>query len=174
MAGKKIPLNRIIAIILWGWLAVIGFDFFLHGGLLASLYMKPSSFLLPPKQAFQLIPIGYLSFLIFQIFIVWLMVRMGVSGWKDGFLFGLKVGAFTWGAFCLGLLSISTASLELMAGWFIGQTVEAGIGGMVAGSGIASKSMKRIIIYVLLFFIAAIFITVFLQSAGFAPAVIAD
>lgn len=174
MAGKKIPLKRIIAIIFWGWLAVIGFDFFLHGGLLASLYMKSSSFLLSPKQAFQLIPLGYLSFLIFQIFIVWLMVKMGVSGWKDGFLFGLKVGAFTWGALCLGLLSISTASLELMAGWFIGQTVEAGIGGMVAGSGIVNESMKRIIGYVLLFFISAIIITIILQSTGYAPAVIAN
>ena len=40
---------------------------------------------------------------------------------------GLQVGAFAWGALVLGLLSISTASIGLLAGWFIGQTIEAGI-----------------------------------------------
>ncbi|MEJ2412947.1 MAG: hypothetical protein P8Y34_08130, partial [Anaerolineales bacterium] len=70
--------RRLIGGVLLSWLAVLGFDFFLHGGLLASLYTKPSPFLLPPEQAFRLIPLGYLAFLIFEIFLVWLMVRLDI------------------------------------------------------------------------------------------------
>ncbi|NOR83585.1 MAG: hypothetical protein GQ526_08845 [Ardenticatenales bacterium] len=71
----------------------------------------------------------------------------------------------------LGLLSISTASLELMAGWFIGQTVEAGIGGLVVGWGLASKRPWRLVLYVVLFVIASVVVTIILQSVGLAPAV---
>ena len=71
----------------------------------------------------------------------------------------------------IGLLSISTASLELMAGWFIGQTVEAGIGGMVIGGGLVSKRPWRLVAYVVLFVIAAVVVTIILQSVGLAPAV---
>ena len=91
------------------WFAVLGFDFLLHGGLLARLYTEPSPFLLPPEDAFRLIPLGYVSFLIFEVFLIWLLIRLEIRGSKSGFLLGLKVGASVWGALALGLLSISTA-----------------------------------------------------------------
>jgi hypothetical protein len=114
---------RLVGVTLLAWFAVLGFDFFLHGGLLARLYAEPSPFLLPAEDAFRLIPLGYLSFLVFIILLVWLMVRQNIGGGSRGLVFGLQVGALVWGSLVLGLLSISTASLALMAGWFIGQTV---------------------------------------------------
>jgi hypothetical protein len=162
--------RRLIGVVLLAWFAVLGFDFFLHGGLLASLYTEPSPFLLPPEEAFRLIPLGYLAFLIFEIFLVWLMVRLDVKGWRSGMVLGLQVGAFAWGALVLGLLSISTASIGLLAGWFIGQTIEAGIGGMVAGAGLITERPWRLMIYVVIFVIVAIIVTVVLQSVGLAPA----
>ena len=163
--------RRLVGVTLLAWFVVLGFDFLLHGGLLARLYAEPSPFLLTAEDSFRLIPLGYLSFLAFIILLVWLMVRQKIGGASRGLLFGLQVGALAWGSLVLGLLSISTASLELMAGWFIGQTVEAGIGGLVVGLGLASKRPWRLVLYVVLFVIASLVVTIILQSVGLAPAV---
>jgi hypothetical protein len=56
--------KRLSAIALLSWLSLVGFDFFLHAGLLARLYIKPSPFLLPPMEAFIRIPFGYMSILL--------------------------------------------------------------------------------------------------------------
>jgi hypothetical protein len=166
--------RRLIGTTFLAWFAVIGFDFLLHGGLLARLYTEPSPFLLPPEDAFRLIPLGYASFLVFEIFLVWLLIRLEIRNSNSGFLLGLKVGAAVWGAMVLGLLSISTASISLMAGWWIGQTIEAGIGGMVAAAGLETTRPWRMLIYVILFVIAMIIVTVILQSIGLAPAMRVD
>ncbi len=170
MKPVKRSTRRLIGVTLLAWFAVIGFDFLLHGGILARLYVKSSPFLLPPEDAFRLIPLGYLSFLVFIFLLVWLMVRQEIDGWSSGLVFGLQVGALTWGSLVLGLLSISTASPELIIGWFIGQTVEAGIGGMVIGQGLVSNRLRRLVVYVVLFVIAAVVVTITLQSVGLAPA----
>lgn len=162
--------RRLVGVALLAWFAILGFDFFLHGGLLARLYAEQSSFLLPPEDAFRLIPLGYLAFLVFEIFVMWLMLRLNVSGWLSGMVFGLQVGAFVWGSLALGLLSISTASTGLMTGWFFGQTIEAAIGGMVTGAGLITDRPWRLMVYVIIFVVVAIIITVTLQSAGLAPA----
>ncbi|HSR53370.1 MAG TPA: hypothetical protein VLV83_21295 [Acidobacteriota bacterium] len=156
--------------VLLAWFAVLGFDFFLHGGLLAGLYTKPNPFLLPLEEAFRLIPLGYLAFLVFQVFLVWLMVRLEVKGWRSGLVLGLQVGAFAWGAMALGLLSISTAGVSLLTGWFIGQTVEAGLGGLVAGAALTTERPWLMLIYVVMFVLLAIIATVVLQSVGLVPA----
>lgn len=162
--------RRLIGTTFLAWFAVLGFDLLLHGGLLARLYTEPSPFLLPPEDAFRLIPLGYVSFLVFEIFLVWLLIHLEIRGSKSGFLLGIKVGAMVWGAMVLGLLSISTAGFGLMAGWWIGQTIEAGIGGMVAVAGLETTRPWRMLTYVILFVIAMIIITVILQSTGLAPA----
>lgn len=162
--------RRLVGVTLLAWFAVLGFDFLLHGGLLTRLYAEPSSFLLPAEDAFRLIPLGYLSFFVSIILLVWLMVQQKIGGGSPGLVFGLKVGTLAWGSLGLGLLSISTASLELMAGWFIGQTVEAGIGGMVIGEGLVVNKPWRLEMYVVLFVIASVVVTIILQSVGLAPA----
>jgi len=171
MKSDQFSIRRLIGATLLAWFAVLGFDFLLHGGILARLYAEPSPFLLPPEDAFRLIPLGYASFLVFQIFLVWLLVRLEIKGGKSSFLLGLKVGAAVWGAMVLGLLSISTASINLMTGWWIGQAIEAGIGAMVAAMGLETTRPGRTLIYVILFVTAIIIVTVILQSTGLAPAV---
>jgi hypothetical protein len=158
------------SVLLLTWLAMLGFDFFLHGGLLARLYVEESPFLLAPEGAFRLIPLGYLSFLLIALLLVWLLVRLGTEGWRAGLVFGLKVGALIWGATTLGLLSVTTADPTLMLGWFAGQTIEIGIGGMVAGAALATQKRGRLFVYVIAFVLVAFVITVALQNLGVAPA----
>jgi hypothetical protein len=168
---NAIPLKRATLIVVLSWLSMIGVDFLLHGGLLAKLYVQPSPFLLSPEKAFRLIPLGYLSFLLLAVLLVWLMLRMKVQGWRSGFTFGMKLGALVWGALVLGLLSISTASFWLLLGWFLGQTVELGIAGMFAGSGLAGARLSRLFIKVVVLIFFSMLITVILQNAGLAPAI---
>ena len=100
---SKHPLGFYIRLILLSWFSMIGFDFFLHAGLLSSIYSQPSPFLLPQERAFALIPVGYASFLLFDIFLLWLILKLNIKGTKDGLIFGLQVGLFAWGAFAISL-----------------------------------------------------------------------
>jgi len=158
--------QNLIFLTLIAWLSMLGFDFLLHAGLLAGLYLHPSPFLLPPLTAFKLIPLGYLSFLPLTVLLVWLMIRLQLSGWRQGAFFGLKLGGLTWGAFVLGLLSISTASYSLLFGWFIGQTVELAIAGAVIGSGLAGMRLRRLFGMVTVFVLLSVITVLILQSLG--------
>lgn len=111
------------------WMLSVGFDLFLHGGVLARVYLEPSPFLLPPEEAFRRIPLGYLAFLGLTLALFWLLRRLGIQGSVAGFRTGATAGAVVWGALIIGLFSISTATLSLLAGWWIGQTVELGLAG---------------------------------------------
>jgi hypothetical protein len=162
-------LRRVAPIVTLCWLSMIGFDFLLHGGLLATFYVQPSPFLLPVAKAFRLIPLGYLSFLLLAILLVWLMFRLDVRGWRGGFIFGVELGALIWGAVVLGLMSISTASPGLLVGWFFGQTVELGVAGMFAGSGLGGARRTRLFMIVIALIVLSILITIVLQSTGVVP-----
>ena len=165
----KLTIKQRVALIFISWFSVIGFDLFLHAGLLARLYTRPSSFLLSADKAFLRIPLGYLSFLILAIVFVWLMESFNIAGWKKGVLFGLKFGALIWGAFVLGLYSISTAGWDLLLAWWIGQTLELGIAGIVAGEGLAGRRLSKLILWVIIFVVLLVIITFVLQAVGFAP-----
>ena len=110
-----------------------------------------------------------LSFLILTIVLVWLIESFKISGWKNGVLFGLKFGALVWGVFVLGLYSISTAGWELILAWWIGQTLELGIAGIIIGEGIAGKRLPKLILWVIVFVVLMVIITFILQAVGFAP-----
>lgn len=163
--------RRLVFIGFLSWLSILGIDFFLHGGLLASLYVRPSPFLLPPADAFRLIPLGYLAALLSTVLLLWLMLRLDLSGWRQGLTFGLQLGALLGGALVLGLLSISTAELSLLVGWSVGQTVEMGIAGAVAGSGLAGTRPTILLVKVVVLVIFLVALTIALQSIGLAPAV---
>jgi hypothetical protein len=162
--------RRLLLIILLAWLAVLGFDLFLHAGLLARLYLDASAFLLTPMESFRRIPIGYLSFLVSTILLVWLMVRLDLKGWRVGLGFGMKLGALVWGALTLGLYSISTADPSLLAGWFLGQTAELGLAGAVTGSALAGNRLGRLSLKVAGLILLLTVITIIMQSTGLAPA----
>jgi large-conductance mechanosensitive channel len=159
-----------IKLTLLSWLSMIGFDFFLHAGLLSRIYLQPSPFLLPLDRAFAYIPIGYASFLIFGIFLLWLMLKLKIQGWKQGTIFGLQVGVLIWGAFSMGLFSIATAPPNLLVAWFLGQATELGIAGGVIGYGLTQSSFGRLLKSVLIFVIVSIVIAIVLQNISFAQA----
>jgi hypothetical protein len=167
MVKRRSPLS----LTLIAWLATLGFDFFLHGGLLAGVYVRSDPFLLPPERAFALIPVGYLSFLLLTVLLVRLMDRLDLTGWRAGAVFGLELGGLAWGALVLGLYSISTASPALLLAWFVGQTVELGIAGAVVGSGRAGTAIRRLFWIVLAFVLVMVLITIVMQSTGLAPTV---
>jgi hypothetical protein len=149
---------------------MLGFDFLLHAGLFAGLYLQPSPFLLPPLTAFRLIPVGYLSFLLLAVLLAWLMIRLKLTGGRAGAIFGLELGSLTWGSFVLGLLSISTANIYLLMGWFIGQTLEMAVAGAVVGSGLAGVRLRRLFGVVIVFVLLSVITTIILQTLGVVPA----
>ncbi|MCR4341243.1 MAG: hypothetical protein NUW01_15305 [Gemmatimonadaceae bacterium] len=164
------PNSRAIHSIAAAWILSVAFDLFLHGGLLARLYMAPSPFLLPLEDAFRRIPLGYAAFLGLTIALYWLLARLGVRGWRAGIRYGSIVGAIVWGALVIGLYSISTASMPLLAGWWIGQAVELGLAGGVLGAAAAGTPLKRIWTVVAAAAVALVIATIALQSVGLAPA----
>lgn len=168
---QSYSLKQMVSVGLLSWITVIGFDFFLHGGLLSRLYTQPSPFLLPPATAYRFIPVGYLSFLILIVLLLWLMLRLRITGWFEGLKFGFILGVLAWGSFTLGLLSISTASIALLVGWFLGQATELAIAGLVIGSGLSAKRLTSLALKVTAFFIAMLMLTILMQSVGLATAV---
>jgi hypothetical protein len=153
------------------WLAMIGVDFFLHAGLLAALYSRPGPFLLPPLEAFRLIPLGYLAFFLLAVLLVWLLIRLRIAGWRAGLSFALQLGALAWGAFLLGLASIAAAPPLLLAGWFAGQVVELGVAGAVAGQALAGARLSRLLLLVIVLDVVCVIGAIVLQSLGLAPSV---
>ncbi len=171
MKIDEIGYGRLIHIMILSWISMLGVDFFIHGGILSRYYVTPDPFLLPPDAAFRLIPIGYLSFFLFAFLIVWLMTTMRIHGWSQGFLFGLKFGLLVWGALALGLLSVSTAKIGLLIGWWIGQSLELGIAGAIVGRALEKSTMRSLWIMVIVFVIILIIVTILLQNLGLAPSV---
>lgn len=161
---------RLVSAIAAAWILSVGFDLFLHGGLLAGVYVEPSPFLLPPEVAFRRIPLGYLTFLGLTIALFWLLCRLAVRGAIAGLRYGAAAGAVVWGALVVGLYSISTATLPLLAGWWIGQTVELGVAGAVLGAAASGASLKRIWVIVVAAVLILVVATIALQSLGLAPA----
>jgi hypothetical protein len=124
---------------------MLGVDFFLHGGLLAKLYAQPSPFLLPPSDAFKRIPLGYLAALLWAALLLWLMVRLGLSGWRQGLSFSRRLGALMGTSGMLGLLSISTAELSLGVAWLLSQILQMGLAGAMTGSGLAGLRPRTLV-----------------------------
>ena len=159
----QISRGRIVSALILGWLVMIGFDLLLHGGILAGLYADPHPFLLPPMQAFRLIPLGYLSFLLIAVLLVWIILRLGISGFREGAIFGLKIGALIWAAMTIGLASISTAEPALLIGWFIGQSIEASLAGGVIAVAITAVRLRGLFARVIVFMFGCIAVTIVLQ-----------
>jgi len=74
------------------WVLSLGFDLFLHAGLLAKLYVEASPFLLQPQEAFRRIPLGYLTFLVLTFSLYWLFHRLEIRGVASGLRHGGIVG----------------------------------------------------------------------------------
>lgn len=162
-------LARDVSLVLAAWALSLGFDFFLHGGLLARLYARDSAFLLPPESAFARIPAGYLAFLLLTGALYWLFRRLDIRGWRDGARLGAIAGLVLWGVMALGLWSISTAPVDLLVAWGVGQGIELGLAGVVLGAGRGGTPLRRIWGRVAVAIVLFIVATVVLQSVGWAP-----
>lgn len=152
------------------WVLSLGFDAFLHAGLLARLYVQAGPFLLHPEASFRRIPLGYSSFLVLTLSLYWLFQRLDIRGIARGLRHGGIVGLVVWGALLLGLYSISTAALPLLAGWWVGQAIELGLAGAVLGAAADGASLRRIWVVVALAVLGCIVATTALQTLGWAPA----
>ena len=165
------PMNRrAIQTVLAAWLLMVGFDVFLHAGILARLYAQASPFLLPAELAFRRIPLGYTAFLVLAGALYWILARLDIRDWLSGVRFGLAAGLVVWGALSLGLYSISTAEPALLLGWWLGQAFELGLAGAVIGrslEGVAMRGLYKKVGVAVFFMIVAV---VLLQSFGLAPA----
>ena len=87
-----------------------------------------------------------------------------------GLRFGLQLGVLVWGAAALGLLSITTARPTLLLGWFLGQSIELGIAGAVAGAALTAARLRGVVFAVAGLILLSVTITVILQASGLAPA----
>lgn len=152
------------------WLLSLGFDLFLHAGLLAHLYARPSPFLLPAEDAFRRIPLGYATFLALTVSLWWLFSRLDVRGALTGFRLGIGVGLSLWGAWSLGLYSVSVAEGDLLVGWWLGQGVEMGLAGAVLGAAAAGIRRRTLWVKVGAAWLLLAAVTVLLQILGLAPA----
>ncbi len=163
--------KKYVQLTLLVWFAMVGVDFFLHGGVFAALYTQDSPFLLPAMEAFRRIPLGYLALLITAGLLVWILERAPASGWRNGLSLGLLLGGVMGATLTLGLYSISTASPRLLAAWFVAQVLEIAVAGAIIGQGLRVRSLRRltlaVVIGILLLFVG----TVALQSTGWAPSV---
>lgn len=157
---------RPVPTVLLAWLLSLGFDFFLHGGVLAELYDDGGPFLLPPETAFARIPLGYLGFLLLTAALFWLLRRLGVRGWLDGFRLSAAAGLVVWGSLCLGLVSITTARWELLVGWWVGQSFEVALAGAVIGAALGGRSLKALTLKVGAAWILLVTATVVYQSGA--------
>ena len=71
----------------------------------------------------------------------------------------------------LSLFSISTASLTLLLGWFVGQPLQMGLAGMVIGSGLAGQRLRTLFVRVAALVLLLVAATIAMQSTGLAHAV---
>ena len=152
------------------WTLSLGVDVFLHSDLLARLYVEPSPFLLGPENAFRRIPLGYFAFLVLTAALAWLLRRLDVQTAGRGFRFRLATGAVVWSALALGLYSITTASMALLAAWWVGQAIELALAGAVLGAAAGGAPTRRLWTIVGIVVLACFAATVALQSLGLAPA----
>lgn len=163
--------KRLISIVLLGWLVTIAFDFFQHAGLFAKLWLESAPAFLPPEALFQRIPLGYIAFLLSTILVTWLMVKLNLSGWKQGVAFGLKFGVVSEAALVLGTMSAFPVSPSLLIAWFFGGVVQYSIVCTVIGNGLGSVHLGRLWAKVLVFVVVLVVVTIILQTLGYAPAI---
>ena len=156
-------------IILLSWLGFIGFDLFLHAGLLAKLYHEDNPAILPPLDAFYLIPVGYFAFFLYCVFLYWLILTTKISDRIAIIKFSVMVGVFLGIASTLAQVSILQVNELLLIGWGIGFIIEIFIAGTIIAYALTGYSHKKLFYLVILFDFALFIITVVMQNIGLAP-----
>lgn len=166
---RRLTVSELLQAIAAAWVLSLGIDFLLHAGLLAHIYLEPSPFVLDPEQAFMRIPLGYASFLILTASFYWLLRRLHVRRARNGFRLGSCTGLVVWGAFVLGLYSISTIEWPMAIAWWLGQSLELGLAGALLGAVEGGMTYKRAWAIVAVAVVVCFVLTIFMQVIGWAP-----
>jgi hypothetical protein len=165
----RISIRKFILRVVASWIVMMALDLLLNAGLFAKLWLEPSSFLLGPRDLFRRLPLGYAAFLLQALAYVWLANRMGVRNWRQGTLFGLKLGVILSIAAVLGLRSGTTASWTmLLVAWLIGGTVLTTGACLMAGFS-SDRGEKKALVSAFLILIGAVILIAVLQSTGLVP-----
>lgn len=167
---EKISVRKFVLRVLASWIFIIALDMLLNAGVFAKVWIEPSSFLLTPQQLFRRIPMGYIAFFLHACAWVWLSMRVGSRTWKQGCLFGLKIGVLLSTAATLGLRSGTTADWPiLLAGYLVGNTVLTTGACLMAGLS-SEHSEKRALLCAVLALVVSFIVIVVLQNTGLVPA----
>ena len=165
-----VSIRRLIIITLLSCLSQIGIDLFLGGGLFSKLWLESNGLFLPPEKMLKLIPLGYLSFLISSSLLVWLMVGLAISGWKQGTLFGLKIGGIISSAGALGIASVFPVKpVHVIVLLFVG-IIQNSIAAMVIGSGLGGARLGRLFVKVIVLVLISAILVLIMQILGMATA----
>jgi hypothetical protein len=160
----KVSRGRLIKISLLGWIAFLAIDFLVHGALLTRWYEQGSLSLLPLEEAFARIPLGYLSFFLLVVLIVWLCMRLELSGAREGLGFGLSLGSFLAASHGLALVSITTIDPVLLLWWSVSEAFEIGVVGCVVGRALGSERLGRLGLLVVVGAVILLVVTVSVQN----------
>jgi hypothetical protein len=169
--SHPLKLSRRLRVALIVWLAMLGLDFVLGGGLFAGLYRDGGTFILAPADAFRRIPIGYLAFLIVAMTIVEITHRLSLSRMRDGIRFGVLAGAVFGGTWSLSLYSIATLSAGIALAFAVTWIVLITIGAAVAAAAVARTSLRGLVFRVIALDVVCVAVVITLQSAGVVPTV---
>ena len=159
--------NRRLTIV-WGvilsFIAILGIDFLFHAGIFVRIYENPQPPLLSNQEAFYRIPLGYLSFLMLDLFLFWLIIKFNYKDYIEGLKFGLLYGITLTSGFLIGLYSIIDVQVSLIFAWFVSQVTESGVAGMILASINSGTSVKKIAQYVFSSFISCLVLGIILQN----------
>jgi hypothetical protein len=163
-------MRRYVGITLLSWLVIMGFDLVQNAGVFARFWREPGSAFLPPEKLYQRIPLGYLSFLVSATMLTWLISRLTIVGWKQGALFGLKLGGFLSISLVLGLACEFPIKPSLLLAWFFDTWTQSIAAAAVIGGGLSSDRPGRLSLMVVGVVILMAIATIVMQNLGFAPA----
>lgn len=163
------PVSRRLWVAVITWLAMLGLDFLLNGAVFARMYQGGAPFLLAPVEAFRRIPLGYLAFLILAVGVVELAHRLRVTGIGPGIRLGLVAGgvfAITWS---LSLYSIATVEFTAAMAFAVIWLALGVLASSVAAWGLERRSLRGLVLRVVVFDVLCVVTVIALQSSGVVP-----
>ena len=133
-AATRPAASLVLPATLAAWLIYVAADFWTHAVILAPYWKRNAEYWRPMEELFQLIPVGYASFLVYCFALAWLLARLYPDsltikrGLRFGALAGLVTGAFVW----LGVYSVFRMPASAIAYWTVCTGAESSLAGGVA------------------------------------------
>jgi hypothetical protein len=161
--------QRLIQATALAWVSMIGLDLLMNAGVLAPFCRWEQPGLLSPAKMFQYIPLGYASFLLWCITLVWLVRQTHSYGALVGARFAAKLGGLLGGAAFLGGLSIFSIAPVTLFCWALDCLADFTLAGAVIGAGLTAPRLGPIVRRVFAVLALCVVFTIALQTVGLAP-----